>query len=352
MTSTAGWRPRAGGQMLPTPPVGRVDCTVVTVTYNSEADIGGLLESIPAAAPGLSIRVVVVDNGSSDRTQDVVLRYFPDVTLIATGMNLGYAAGINVGRRHAPPSRALLIVNPDLRLEADAVPRLLEALNQPHVGIAVPTLLQDGRRYRSLRRDPSLLGSLGDALFGEQLRWRPRRLSEIVLRDAEYASSRAVAWATGAVYLVSHECDAMVGDWHEAFFLYSEEVEYAMRARRSGYQMQFVPAALASHRGGGSGSSKELAALMAVNKVRLFRRTHSPAAATLFYAIVILHHLLRSGRSQHRFVVRVLTRPAHWGRLDPRVSCESPQVRRTCAKGSIRSLVTVGRRSGELPTGQ
>ncbi len=69
-----------------------VDCAVLIVTYNSAAHVGALLASLPAAAAGLSFRTVVVDNGSTDGTIEL-LRGRQDVQLIESGTNLGYAGG-------------------------------------------------------------------------------------------------------------------------------------------------------------------------------------------------------------------------------------------------------------------
>ncbi len=125
------------------------------------------IASLPEAANGLRIRVVVVDNGSSDATADVV-RSFPDVVYLPTGANLGYAGGINTGRDACRPCSSVLIVNPDLTLEPGSLRLLHSALDRPGVGIAVPTLLNpDGSYYPSLRREPTVLR----AIRGCPLRW-------------------------------------------------------------------------------------------------------------------------------------------------------------------------------------
>ena len=93
----------------------RVDCAVVIVTYNSARDIACVFPRLLAAA-GLTLRTIVVDNGSADATIDLVRRR-TDVRCIEVGANLGYAGGINIGRRHACRYSALLVLNPDLVLE-------------------------------------------------------------------------------------------------------------------------------------------------------------------------------------------------------------------------------------------
>jgi GT2 family glycosyltransferase len=306
----------------------RVDCAVIIVTYNSARDIVGLLESLPAAAAGLTFRAIVVDNGSTDRTVDLV-RAYPGVSCIEAGANLGYAGGINVGREHAGEYAALLVVNPDAVLEAGAVRELAAALDDPHVGIVAPMLLDaDGRIYPSLRREPTLARAIGDGLLGSRLGRRPGWLSEMVRDESRYSCRHAVDWATGAALLVSAACDHAVGRWDERFFLYSEETDYAARARDAGFRVEYLPTARARHRGGGSGQSKALVALNAVSRIRYMeKRRQRPR---IYRAVVILHELLRSASPGHRTALRYTLHRSSWPALIG--SLQVPQVNASTAE--------------------
>ena len=110
--------------------------------------------------------------------------------------------------------------------------------------------------------------------------------------------------------LISAGCDSMVGAWDERFFLYSEEVDYATRARAAGFRVDFVPQARARHRGAGSGQSHALIALKAVSRVRYFEK-HGKHAG-LMRAAVFLHELLRSGDASHRAALLVISRRSTW----------------------------------------
>jgi GT2 family glycosyltransferase len=289
-----------------------VDCAVVVVTYNSARYVLGLLDSIPAAAVGLSWRTIVVDNGSADDTVEL-LTGRPDVICIEAGGNLGYAAGINIGRESAGQYSALLVLNPDLTLEAGAIRDMFAALDEPTVGVVVPMLFDsEARCLRSLRRDPTLLRAIGEGLLGDRAGWRPGWLSEIVRNQQAYGYRHPVDWATGAAMLVSAECDRIVGRWDERFFLYSEEVDYAARVRRAGFRIDYLPTARACHRGGGSGQSSALVALMAVNRIRYAeeRGRHSG-----YRLAVVLHELLRSRDRGHRAALRAAVCRSTWPSL-------------------------------------
>jgi GT2 family glycosyltransferase len=292
---------------------GRVDCAVVIVTYNSARHIVGLLDSLPAAAAGLTLRAVVVDNGSTDATVRLV-RGYRGVACVEAGANLGYAGGINVARGHAGEYAALLVLNPDAVLEAGALRQLFGALDDPGVGIVAPMLLDAGGRLRqSLHRAPTLARAIGDGLLGSRLSGRPGWLSEVVRDESRYGRRQAVEWATGAALLVSAACDQAVGRWDERFFLYSEETDYAARARAAGFRVEYLPAARVRHAGGGSGQSAALLALNAVSRIRYMeKRQQRPRA---YRAAVILHELLRSADPGHRTALRYVLRRSSWPAL-------------------------------------
>jgi N-acetylglucosaminyl-diphospho-decaprenol L-rhamnosyltransferase len=284
------------------------DCGVVIVTYNSGADLPGLLTSLAVACDGLNTHVVVVDNASRDDSVAVARAH--GATCIEVGANVGYAAAINIGREHVGACEALLILNPDAQLEPRSVKRLLGALHDPSIGVAVPRLVNpDGTTVTSLRREPSVGRALGDAVFGGRWPSRSGRISEIVRESRVYDRPCDADWAQGAALAVSQRCDAVLGPWNEEFFLYSEEVEFAARVRDAGFRVRYIPDAVVMHRGGGSGQSDQLVALVAVNRARYYRARHGRMAAALFTAAVILHEVLRSSESAHRASLRaVLTR--------------------------------------------
>ena len=286
------------------------DCAVVIVTYNSARHIGDLLASLPDAAAGLTMKVIVVDNGSRDDTV-ARIRAHSDVTCVEAGDNLGYSGGINVGRRHAGDYGALAVLNPDLVLDPGSLREMFGALGDRSVGVVVPMILNfEGRLELSLRREPTLLTEIGDALFAHHFRRAPARLTDLVGREREYGYRHVVDWASGAALLVSHACDRQVGAWDERFFLYMEEVDYAARVRAAGFRVMYEPLARVRHLGGGSSQSPLLVALMAVSRVRYFEK-HGRRPRML-RAVVGLNQLLRSGKPNRRLALRTVARRSAW----------------------------------------
>ncbi|WP_134765940.1 glycosyltransferase family 2 protein [Nocardioides sp. 1609] len=281
------------------------DVAVVVVAYNSADVVGDLLDSLPAALGGLVADVVVVDNGSADDTV-AVLRARDDCRVVES-TNTGYAGGINRGLRAAAAAPAYLVLNPDVRLDPDAVRPLLAALDRPGVGIAAPRVRTDtGDLHHSLRREPTVLRALGLSRLGVPA------LSEYVQEADAYERPGPVDWALGAVLAVSAACADAVGDWDESFFLYSEETDFCLRARDAGWATWFAPGSTAVHVGGASGRNDLTHTAQIINRVRLFRRRSGPAAGAAYFGLTVLSELtwVARGHHQSRASVRALLRPS------------------------------------------
>ncbi|GAA1784814.1 hypothetical protein GCM10009712_35170 [Pseudarthrobacter sulfonivorans] len=291
------------------------DIAVLVVTYNNEDTLPVLLDDLRAETGSQSIKVIVADNSPTPLTMAVAAND-PDVHAFRTGGNVGYAAAINMAVQRAGAAAAYLVLNPDVRVEPGAISALRARMLASNAGVVVPLLLDDdGSVYPSLRREPTLVSALGDALLGSRLPARPGWLSEMD-RDAEsYRHAHSVEWATGAALLVRADTVAAVGNWDEQFFLYSEETDFFRRVRETGATAWFEPTAIMQHSRGGSGTSSDLDALMAANRVRYIRKHRNPAYAGAFHAAVSLSLLLRSGIPGRSGILGKVVLPRRWDEL-------------------------------------
>jgi GT2 family glycosyltransferase len=256
-----------------------------------------------------SWELVVVDNDSADDTLGVVRRKTPWARIIQTGRNAGYAAAINAGIASASPGQAVLVCNPDLRLTPGSVRRLVETLELPGTGIAVPRLVDSAGRWQpSLRREPTVRRALGEALLGGRRAGRFASLGEMVTDPRAYERAGTGDWASGAAMLISRDCLDAVGAWDERFFLYSEETDFALRARDAGFALRYTPDAVAEHVGGESNVSPPLWAILTRNRVELFRKRHGPVRTAAFRGALIVNEALRAARGSttHRAGLRTL----------------------------------------------
>jgi N-acetylglucosaminyl-diphospho-decaprenol L-rhamnosyltransferase len=282
---------------------------VVVVTYNSARYIPDLIESLEPGLRGVRWHLTVADNASADDTVDVVRACAPYARVVQTGRNGGYAAGINAAVAAADRHDAILVLNPDIRLAPDCGRELLAVLRRLGAGIAVPRVSNgDGTFSPSLRREPTILRALGDAVLGGDRVGRFDRLGEVVTDERRYREETAVDWAEGSIMLIDRECWVACGPWDESFFLYSEETEYALRARDRGFSMVLAPQAAARHLGGESATSPKLWTLLTLNRVRLYRRRHGPAGTAAYWAILLFREFSRAamGNRCSRAAVRAL----------------------------------------------
>jgi GT2 family glycosyltransferase/glycosyltransferase involved in cell wall biosynthesis len=287
-------------QADPTPP-GSPSVSIVIVTFRSARLLPDLFRSLPGAMTGVAqYEVLIVDNASGDETLDVARELAPNARVIALDSNGGYAAGVNAGIQAARACDAVLVLNPDIRLGAGSGAALLNRVRQPGVGIAVPRIVgEDGVLQHSLHRAPSVLRAWGEAVIGGRRAGRIALLGESIVDAHAYARPTSAAWASGAAMMVSTACIRAVGEWNEAFFLYSEETEFCLRAGDAGFRTQLEPAAEVVHIGGEMTTSPRLWAMQAWNRVRLYGSRHGGIATALFRAGVVVNEALRAARGSH-----------------------------------------------------
>lgn len=287
---------------------------VVVVTYNSEDLIKDLVTSLERGLAPYPWHLTVADNDSADHTVKMVREHAPSAGVVEMGYNAGYAAGINAAIAAAPPHTAVLVLNPDIRLAPGCVGKLVEVLHRrAGTGIAVPRINQgDGLFTPSMRREPTVMRALADALVGGHRAGRFALLGEVVTDEREYRAETVTDWAEGSALLISEECARVCGPWDESFFLYSEETEYMLRARDNGLATVFVPDAVVTHLGGESRTSPPLWALLTLNRSRLYRRRHHPLNAAAYWSALMLREAIRGalGNRCSRLAVRWLLRPS------------------------------------------
>jgi len=200
-------------------------------------------------------RVIVVDNDSGDgslqKVRDQIERrgWTAWAECLALPRNGGFAYGNNAAIRRVreldPTFAAVVMLNPDTVVLHDAIRRLVAFLDaHPEVGIAGPQIEnQNGDVQVSAHADPSPWGELRDAAqLGLLSRWPTR-----TMLPASPTGAHACDWVSGACMAVRRQVLDDVGPLDEGFFLYFEEVDFCVRARRGGWSCWFVPEARVVH---------------------------------------------------------------------------------------------------------
>ena len=216
----------------------------VVVTYDALPWIEQCLDSLRG------VETVVVDNGSSDGTVDVVRERFGDVRVIESE-NRGLAAGWNVGIRETD-SRYVLLLNADAWLVGDALRRLgTFADTRPRAAVVGPRLLNaDGTLQRSVRGFPTLWRLATEYLFLRKLAPRSSALNSFYAGAFAHDAVREAEFVMGACMLARREAIAEVGLLDEDFFLFSEETDWCYRFHRAHWEVVFFPGAECVHVGG------------------------------------------------------------------------------------------------------
>jgi len=219
----------AGGR-----PPARVTVSVIIVNWNAGQDLDACLASL-AAGGGPAPEMVLVDNASSDGSAGAACARHPQVRLVETGANLGFAAGANRGAE-AARGDVLVFLNPDARLLPGALATLVEALARtPDAGIAGGGLAGEGGGWQpAAARFAPLAHLLLDTTLGRlgaRLRRAPHR----------------VDWVYGTFMAVRRDLFRQLGGFDPRYFLYGEDLDLCYRAARLGACTIHVPAARAVH---------------------------------------------------------------------------------------------------------
>lgn len=229
------------------------DVAIITVSYNSSAQLPAFLES---ALPCVTHpqQTFIVDNSSTDIEITRALAKKFAVTLIELNDNHGYGGGINRALPHIPSNiTTLLISNPDSQLNPEAVSHLRARLcADRNVGVVGPRILnEDGTTYPSGREIPSLRTGIGHALFANiwpSNPWTKKYHSRAYLSD----KTQAVGWVSGSCFAIRKDLFNQVGGFDEAYLMYMEDVDLAYRLGQAGFTNLYVPEVSITHLGGES----------------------------------------------------------------------------------------------------
>ena len=287
-----------------------LDLGIVIISWNTRDLLKRCLETV-LASEGVSYKVVVVDNASTDGSPDMVQQDFPQVELIASEINGGYPYGNNVGLRalgfrgqgavdpDAP--RYALLLNPDTEVPPDAFSQMVRYMDaRPEIGMAGPKLvLTDGSLDLACRRSfPSPLVSLYH--FSGLSKWFPqnRRFGRYNMTFADPDEELEVDSVVGAYMQVRREAIAAVGLLDETFFMYGEDLDWAYRIKNAGWRVFYNPSVIVKHvKRAASRQSKR--AQMEFNRAMLifYRKHYRTMTPWWLHSLILMGLLLKGGSS-------------------------------------------------------
>jgi GT2 family glycosyltransferase len=278
------------------------------------------------------VRIVCVDNGSTDGSVEAIRDDFPEVTLIEAGVNLGFAGGNNLGLRWAlrEGARWVVLVNNDATVAPNVIEGFEAALaERPDAGILAGKVLFDDRPnviWFAGQRVGTLTGYSG----------RPRGYGRP--DGSRYAAVVDTGRAVGALMAVSCEAIDAVGLLDEDLFAYVEDVDWALRMHAAGWAVVVAPEARAWHRvsasTGGEAASTHTLYYGVRNTITVLERRRPLSEALTWLrrgsilATYLTHALTRANRRAAAAAVLAGTRDALAGRLGIRPQDRVPPTTR------------------------
>ncbi|MDM8569565.1 glycosyltransferase family 2 protein, partial [Thiotrichales bacterium HSG1] len=230
--------------------------SIIIVSFNTCDLLRDCLNTLFKEAGNVSYETLVIDNASKDNSAVMVATEFPDIKLIRSTKNLGFAAANNLGFAQAQGDYVVLL-NSDAFLQPHALERSLTYMQaNPKIGIGGARLTnQDGSWQPSARMFPSLLNHF---LVISGLANKYPQSKFFGRMDRTWANTEEAAsidWVPGAFSIMPHKILEKVGYFDERFFLYCEEVDLCKRFKTAGYEVYYWPDVTVIHLGGESSKS-------------------------------------------------------------------------------------------------
>ena len=219
----------------------RVDklISIITINYNGLGDTCELIETLPLEDD--SLEVIVVDNASQNDEASVIQRRFPQVIIIRSQKNLGFAGGNNLGIRAAHGQYLFFINNDTLfRPQAPDFQPLIDRLESSgKIGLVCPKI--------RFSWDDAPIQFAGYTPLA-RITMRNKAIGCGEKDQGQYDKAHLTPYAHGAAMMVKREAIERAGVMPECYFLYYEELDWSCMIRRAGYEIWYEPASTIYHK--------------------------------------------------------------------------------------------------------
>lgn len=229
------------------------DASVILVSFNTRDLLRDCLLTLRREAGGVTYETIVVDNDSRDGSADMVAAEFPEVLLVRSEINLGFAAANNRAFEKSR-GRYIVLLNTDAFLRPGALALSIQHMDaNPRVGLAGGRLVgRDGSWQPSARMYPSTLNNLL-LMSGLAARFPKSRLLGRMDRTwTDPLEPAPVDWVPGAYSVIRRSVLDRIGFFDERFFLYYEEVDLCRRIKAANSEVWYWPDIVVEHWGGES----------------------------------------------------------------------------------------------------
>jgi GT2 family glycosyltransferase len=220
---------------------------VVILSWNGRVYLEKFLPSVVATTYP-SYDIIVADNRSTDDSVAWLKQYYPNVRIIDTGGNLGFAKGYNAALKQVT-AEYFILLNQDVEVAPNWLEPLVNAMEQDSDMAACMPKLR-AFHHRSHFEHAGAAGGYLDALGYPFC--RGRIFDQVEEDNGQYDQSQEVFWASGAALCIRPELFRRFQGFDEDYFAHMEEIDLCWRLKRAGYKIGVVPASVVYHVGGGS----------------------------------------------------------------------------------------------------
>lgn len=274
-----------------------VEISVIIANWNGKKYLEECLTSVfLALIESVEGEVIVVDNGSTDGSVNMIRAKFPSVRLFENNRNLGFAKAINIGIRESK-GKYITIINSDVKVKEKSFVRMIEFLEfHPKIGLVGPKIVDsNGRVQRSCMGSPGLWNIFCRALALDKMFPKSEIFGGQLMTYWEHDRERAVDIINGCFWMAKREAIDRVGLLDERFFIYGEDMDWCKRFWDTGLEVVFFPEAEALHYGGASSSKAPIKFYLEMQKANLqyWRKHKGIYRSQIYIGINILHHILR-----------------------------------------------------------
>jgi GT2 family glycosyltransferase len=221
---------------------------------------------------------------------------FPDVILIRSGCNLGFAKGNNLAMKDARGS-LFALVNSDALVHAGCLETLADYLDQhPDVGLVGPRVTGgDGLLQRSCRHLPGMWNTFCRALALDRLFNGRGVFSGYEVSATQHEALHEADVLSGCFCVARRTAVEQIGGLDDQFFFYGEDIDWCRRFKDAGWKRVFIPQAAATHFGGGSTSKAPLRFSIEILRATLkyWRKHHGAVGQWICVVLLVMHHGLR-----------------------------------------------------------
>ena len=260
-----------------------MELSIISVNWNSADYLRECIASVYEYTQEIAFEIIVVDNASSQEGVDTLREQFPDVTIIKSAKNLGFAGANNVGFRHSTGAYVLLL-NPDTKLISAAINIMLAHMKSlPDAGIVGCRLLNTDLSVQltAIQKFPTILNQVLDLEY-LQLRWPHCPLWEIAALFSTDVKLLKVEVISGACMLLRRQVFEQVGMFSEDYFMYAEDIDLNYKVKSAGFTNYYVGEAAMIHHGSKSSSRQEISFWATIMKYRAMRKLFQKTRGRLY----------------------------------------------------------------------